>query len=180
MLGLVNSLFSEFVIDSYDLAVWQAILERTAFDSGGIYSAGEQYTDAETQGLVVALAEHKNIPVADVLVRFGSYLYPHLMATQAGAKTRALDFWQFIAQVPEVTHFKVRQSLPHAKPPSFTLEGEPGKMTFMYQSERKLCFLAEGLIMAAAQARHVTIELNHKQCMHKGHTHCLIEINGHA
>jgi hypothetical protein len=176
MLGLVHSLFGDFVTEELGLDVWQATLDNSKLVSNGIFVSSDFYADADLVALLRTVSAHTQRPLADLLSHFGRFLYPHLTNTAIGKRTKSLDFWDFLKEVPKTTHFKARQSMPNAAPPAFTLIGEEPTMTLIYASERKLCFLAEGLIYAAAADKCVSVSIKHKSCMHRGDSDCQLEI----
>ena len=47
----------------------------------------------------------------------------------------------------------------------------------LYQSKRRLCFLAEGLIQGVAKEYNTEISLIHSKCMHRGDEECHLELS---
>jgi predicted hydrocarbon binding protein len=45
-----------------------------------------------------------------------------------------------------------------------------------YQSSRKMCDLAHGFIVGAADVFHDAVEIEHHSCMNHGADKCLLEI----
>ena len=87
------------------------------------------------------------------------------------------DFFDFIESIDGVIHKEVRKLYDSPSLPSLSCEREGNNILHViYQSPRKLCFLAEGLIRGAAKHYGVEYQLTHDVCMHKGSDHCLLTI----
>lgn len=176
MLGFMHSMLSDFIASEYGVDTLVNILEDLNLRSEGHYLHAEKYSDDELVDILNSVCRQKKLPMADIQYRFGQFLYPHLMQTAIGKKTASLDFWQFLMNVPHTTHFKVRQAYPSADPPPFVWREMPGKLVMEYQSPRKLCHLAIGLIEAAAIERGENVRIEQKVCMHNGDDNCIIEV----
>ena len=55
MRGLVLTLLNEMVEERFGFEVWERALEVVRPSSGGVYTAGERYDDAELGALVAVL-----------------------------------------------------------------------------------------------------------------------------
>ena len=86
----------------------------------------------------------------------------------AGADLRA-----FLPALNHMIHPEVRKLYPGATPPDFEIgEGRSGTLTLRYDSERRLCWLAEGLTLGVAAHLGESIRIEQTSCMHDNADHC--------
>ena len=79
----------------------------------------------------------------------------------------------FLLSVDHLIHVEVRKLFPDAGVPHFEYHEQlPDRLTMVYQSPRKLCKLAEGLIDGSAKHFNQAYHLTHDVCMHKGDDCC--------
>lgn len=75
MKGIVFSEFMDLVEESFGLEMIDELIEQSDLPSGGSYTAVGTYPHGEMLTLVVKLAELTQIPVSDLLNKFGHNLY---------------------------------------------------------------------------------------------------------
>jgi hypothetical protein len=83
----------------------------------------------------------------------------------------------FLLTLDDVIHAEVRKLYPEAAPPDFWFEHQDDRVLVVhYRSERRLCALAEGMIVgvAAHYAEHVSIA--HEACMLDAADHCVLRV----
>ncbi|WP_203250006.1 heme NO-binding domain-containing protein [Cysteiniphilum marinum] len=180
MKGLIFTSLCGFVEEKFGLIYWDKLIRETAPGSEGIYTASKTYDDAEIFSYIDYISKDKNIPVPDLLQNFGKYLFSELYDFHKTLMKNYNLFDDFIMAINDVIHFEVRKLWDNTVLP--TLEAkhvDDRKIEILYRSERKLCFLAIGLIEGAAKEYNVTVKIKHPCCMHQGKDHCLIEIYKH-
>lgn len=177
MKGEVFLAFNQMVEDQIGIACWETLLEKVEPDSQGIYTSVEAYPDSELFSLVGALSEEAKVPVAELVEQFGCYLFDTLNTKYPIFTQQQPDFFSFIESIDDVIHREVRKLYQTDNLPSLACQRIDEKTLEMtYQSPRKLCILAEGLIRGAAKHYGVEYTLAHEVCMHKGSDHCLFVI----
>lgn len=175
MQGVVFTALADMVIEQLGLPVWEQILDAAALPSQGIYTAGASYEDAELLQLVTLLSQHTGIAPADLVRSFGSYLFGQLYATLPPDLKSCQTLREFLLKIDSTIHKEVKRVYPDSYLPSFTYDDtKPDELTMYYQSRRKMCFAAEGLIQGAARQFHTDIELSHPVCMHQGADRCTL------
>jgi hypothetical protein len=177
MKGAVFVCFADMIQARFGLSMWDAIIGATRPASGGAYTSAGNYDDAELFAYVAELSRRVQTPPPDLVRAFGEYLapafkkmYPTLFA-YASAK-------DLIQNVDRVVHAEVRKLYPDAAPPTFDCRDTgPKRLEIEYRSNRKLCMLAEGLIVGTATQFNQTAHIEHAQCMHRGADHCLLIVD---
>ena len=173
MQGSIFTAFSELVIEQQGIAAWDAMLDQVQPASEGIYTRGQQYDDDELFSLVAVLSERTGLPATDLVRAFGQFLFNKLYANLP-AKVATIDnLRDFLLAVDSVIHVEVKRVHPSAYLPSFSYdETADGSLIMYYQSKRKLCHAAEGLILGAAAQFDTPINILHPECMHDGCERC--------
>lgn len=174
MIGEIYSQLSDYIIDNLGMAAWNQALDELDLDSKGVYSTGATYGDDEALAIVAWCSSHLGQPVPDILRNFGAHLFHKLKTKQAAKGIKSEDFFTFLSNVESVTHKMVRQMSAKSTPPILTVERQQNRVTIHYESARKLCFLAEGLVMGCADHYGVSIQVSQSCCMHNGDDYCLI------
>lgn len=177
MKGIVFNIFADLVTDKFGMDVWDQLIEETSPASGAIYTSAEVYPDGELVAYVTALSALTGAAPEDLIRTFGTYtmhkfysLHPEFMADHS-AKS-------FLESVHDVVHVEVKKLHPDTLLPDFEYESAGDtQLTMLYSSPRKLCHLAEGLIVGTAEIFKEEISLVHGECMHQGADRCRLELN---
>ncbi len=179
MKGIVFTSLADMVEEHHGIELWEKVLKVSKVDSGGVYTSGKTYSDSELFSLVQVLQKELDVDTDDLIRSFGMYLFSVLVGRHPHFHEAEPTFIGFLKSIKDVIHVEVKKLYEQATVPRFTYENEhKDRLTMYYQSPRKLCMLAEGLIYAAADKYKVNIELSHLQCMHQGSHHCefLVEV----
>ncbi len=178
MKGAVFIAFNQMVEDQVGIDTWERLLAEVIPESGGIYTSVEDYPDSELFSMVGALSTIVNVPVPTLVEQFGAYLFDVLNTKYPMFSEEKKDFFEFIKSIDGVIHREVRKLYDNPNLPDLDCEQIDEKnLSIKYQSPRKLCFLAEGLIRGAAKYYNVNYALEHKSCMHDGCDHCLLQLS---
>lgn len=174
MKGIVFNLMSELVRRDFGEDAWDDLL--AASGATGSYTSLGNYPDAEMFRLVGAASEALGKPPADVLRWFGRAAMPMLAgrypAFFAPGSTRP-----FLLNLNDIIHPEVRKLYPGAEVPEFDYEDGPdGSLHMGYRSHRRLCALAEGFILGAADHFGERVTVGQSQCMHRGDEKCVFEV----
>lgn len=176
MKGAVFVALGDMITEQHGVAVWHQVLDSAGED--GVYTATVNYDDDRLYQLVGAICERLNVEATDALKLFGRYLFGALHASApifADSKTTFLDFIDSIGSVIHIEVFKLDDQ---ARPPHIMVSSVDDKTADLtYRSDRKLCFLAEGLLHGAADHYGVQIEIHQTQCMHNGADECVLRIS---
>lgn len=171
MKGVVFNVLEDMVVEQYGMPVWNDILTEQAV--AGIYTAGESYPDEELLGLVGCISEKTGMEITALVAAFGERLFLGLAQRYPIFLEAENTLKGFLKSVHDVIHMEVRKLYENPNLPEFSYqELNDGALLMRYQSPRKLCILAEGLIRGAAQHYRTNIEIEHPVCIHQGAQHC--------
>lgn len=174
MKGIVFNLLEALVVAHAGEDAWDDSLERAGV--AGAYTAIGNYADEEFAALLAT------VPVPDEgesgrLRWFGRRAMPML-------RDRYPDFFDaytttrpFLLTLNDVIHAEVRKLYPGATVPVFDYTrdpDDPGVLLLGYRSPRRLCELAEGFVLGAADHFGERVELRQDLCMHRGDDSCEI------
>ncbi len=177
MKGAVFTIFQEMVEETFGFECWETLLQEANLPSGGIYTSADTYDDQEIIELVTALSNYTGTPVPDLVESFGGYLFPALAHSMPESMMNYSDLWSLLEAVDSVIHVEVGKLYPDAITPKLVVtEKTDQQLKMHYQSPRKLCLLAIGLIHKAAEKFGDTINISHECCMHEGSDHCILVI----
>ena len=175
MKGIVFNLLEELVRRDFGDDAWDDLLD--AAQASGAYTSLGSYEDEELHRLVDAASAALGRSPADVLRWYGrgsmpmlAAKYPHFFA--APESTRP-----FLLTLNHIIHPEVRKLYPGADVPDFAYPAAPaGTLRMAYWSTRRLCALAEGSILGAADYFGEEVTIAQAECMHRGDSRCLFDL----
>ncbi|MEC8429306.1 MAG: heme NO-binding domain-containing protein [Pseudomonadota bacterium] len=177
MKGAIFTSLAEMVEEKFDLNLWQNMLNSCPVSNGGGYSSGGIYPDSELMCLVGQLQKQLDVPVEDLLRSFGEYLFGNLSKLHSDYLLNHSTAKSFLLSVHDVIHTDIEKLYPGTSFPFIDYrDGGDNRLTIIYKSPRKLCFLAEGLIQGVAQKYACEAIIKHPVCMHNGDENCILEI----
>jgi predicted hydrocarbon binding protein len=176
MKGIVFNVFSDMVTESFGLEIWDQLIEKAKPESQAIYTSAQVYPDEELVAYVNELSKITGADASDLIRVFGKYMmhkfkvmHPTFLQNHT-AKT-------FLASVHNVIHVEVKKLHPDTLLPTFEFEDNSSDtLTMIYSSERKLCYLAEGLIEGVGEVFDESIDIQQTACMHDGAEKCRLEL----
>lgn len=175
MKGIVFNLLGDLVRRDFGDDAWDDLID--AARASGAYTSLGSYEDEELHRLVAAASESLGRSPADVLRWYGrgampmlAKVYPHFFA--APGSTRP-----FLLTLNHIIHPEVRKLYPGADVPEFGFpDALPGKLRMEYRSARRLCALAEGFILGAADHFGEEVAVTQAACMHRGDECCVFDL----
>lgn len=175
---MIFTALADLVEREHGLAIWQKALDSCNCTNSGAYSAGGTYPDQEILCLVEYLCLELELPKEFVLRHFGEFLFESLKTSHPFFLTPHDDVKSFLLSIKNVIHKDVEKLHPGTYLPwlSYANVETPKQLTMLYQSKRNLCFLAEGLILGAANHFDCEISLIHSRCVHRGDESCQLDI----
>lgn len=162
MKGIVFSVFNSLVEEKFGLECWDNILNKTNFESDGVYTSVDTYPDMEFIGLVIALSEETKTAVPDLIRSFGQYAFERLI--QLNPKfVEGMSIKEFLLSVNDVVHVEVKKLYPEAILPDFLYEDvTENQLVMKYYSTRDLPQFAEGLILGAGEYFKTIVEVSYE------------------
>ncbi|MGH9196623.1 MAG: heme NO-binding domain-containing protein, partial [Acidimicrobiia bacterium] len=141
----------------------------------GAYTTVGNYPDEDLLKLVAAASDALKISGDDVVRWFGREGLPLLYGLYPQFFEGHNTALAFVLTLNNVIHPEVRKLFPGAYVPDFKFqpEGEDA-LTFSYESHRRLCSFAEGLLEGAAAHYDQTVEIEQIECQKRGDPRCVI------
>lgn len=171
MKGSIFIALNDMVIEQHDLGSWLKIID--AANSDGVFVATENYPDEQILALVSAYCDLFELPADKALVHFGHYLFGALHQNFPRFANSHKNFFDFIASIDGVIHVEVHKLDEHAITPDIKVKQvSANRAELSYQSARKLCHLAEGLLRGAAEHFEIRLDIEQTHCMHHGAEAC--------
>ncbi|MEB3245042.1 MAG: heme NO-binding domain-containing protein [Vampirovibrionales bacterium] len=177
MKGIVFDLYHQLVCEKFGLKTWDALLNKVCPASGGAYTSGASYPDSELLALVSALGQQTKLGVDALIRSFGEFMFPRFARLYPEFFKPGYTLATFLKSVETIVHVEVLKLYPDAYVPKMHFEDDgPGRLMMTYQSRRKLCALAEGLLLGAARYYKTGLVYKQIQCMHQGASHCSYQL----
>ena len=175
MKGIIFSLVEDAIVSDHGEATWDRLLTDTGLS--GVYTALGNYPTDELVALVDAGSKTLDLPPDELLRTIGPHAVRGLVARYPQFVAPHDSVRPFLLTLNDVIHAEVRKLHPDARPPDFWFEDDdPDLLVVHYQSERRLCALAVGMIEGAADHFGQVAEVGHVQCLHDGADHCVLHV----
>lgn len=173
MKGVIFRALEELVVTNYGMGQWETFLSQAGL--GERYFLGpKSYPDEELIKLVDVISSTLNMPKSDLIREFGRYLFGYLGRSHGDLVGQFSSFESLIEGIDGIIHKEVEKLYAEPNLPTIGVERKShNEMYITYQSPRKLCFCAEGLIYGAAAHFGSKVVLNHTQCVHQGAECCV-------
>lgn len=177
MKGIIFTTLADMVQDKYGLEMWDKLLLEVNPPSEGAYTAGTVYPDSELFALLACLSKMTNLPINDLLNAYGEYLFEKLLGYFPNLVPEHITLKEFLLTINDIIHVEVKKMHPNAELPRISYENPAAdQLVMLYQSPRKLCPLAMGLMKGAAKHYQASYHISESLCMHKGADHCRFEL----
>lgn len=172
MHGIIFTELRKYVDEKLGGDAWSNLLSAAGL-SGRMYLPIQEYPDAEAVTLVTTAARITGLDPALILESFGEFIAPSLLGmyrTLVKEEWKTLDVVEF---TEDTIHKVVRQRNPGAKPPELkAVRLSPTQLKLTYGSQRKLCFVAKGIMKGLANHFGEEVTVEETQCMHSGAELC--------
>lgn len=160
MKGFVFTAFLDMVAKTFSDEMVERIIDASDLPNQGAYTEVGTYDHQEMVRLVTHLSEATGIPILDLEVIYGKYLFTILATRYSNLILKTDSLFEFLVQVDKHVHVEVLKLYPEAELPSFGCEIlSPDCMTLKYQSNHPFGKLAEGLILGAAEFFNVKVNI---------------------
>lgn len=160
MKGIVFTEFLDMVESEFGLEVADKVILESEVPNQGSYIAVGTYHHSEMVSLVIKLSENTGIAIPDLLKAFGKYLFGRFVKGFPQFFLGIDSAFKFLLTIENNIHVEVKKLYPDAELPSFDTFLEEDKLVMIYNSERGLADLAEGLILGCKSYynEEITIE----------------------
>ena len=169
MYGMIHKAVEAMTCEVAGEDVWNSIREQSGLDDAHFIS-GQSYSDDLTMALIGAAQAELDIPLEDLLERFGRYWI------EFAGKTRYSNFMDMAGDDVETfmdsldnMHASIRASMPGADMPSFEAQTlADGRLEVIYRSSREglepfVVGLLHGVLERFDQKGSVTFEVKEGQ-----------------
>jgi hypothetical protein len=174
--GLIHVELQRFVETNHGREAWSAVLAKAGIEDP-MYNALSIYPDEEIVRIVDAAVALTGASEADLLEAFGAFLVPQILRVYGALvkpNWRTLDV---IEHTEETMHRAVRLRQRDAAPPRLRVERvSENEVSIVYESPRKMCALARGLVRGIAAHMREQVTISELRCMHRGDAHCAITV----
>jgi predicted hydrocarbon binding protein len=110
-----------------------------------------------------------------LLEQFGEALVPTYLSLYGNLLKAEWRTLEVIEHTEETIHRVVRMRHEGAQPPRLRAERtRPNEVVLTYDSPRKLCAVARGIVKGVAKQFKETVTIDERKCMHKGDPACVI------
>ncbi len=160
MKGIIFNEFLEFVEKTMSYDMVDKIILKADLPSKGAYTRIGTYNSYELFELVSALHEETNIPIKDILYRYGIYLFSIFILKYPQFFQAQTTVFEFLDGIESHVHIDVKKFYPDADLPYFeTTYVSPNQFIMVYTSSRPLADLAEGLIQGCINYHNEKINI---------------------
>ena len=177
MQGIMFTELSRYIDAELGPGSWHHVLNEAGL-ADRAYSPPSPSPDHEFARLIEAAAKLAGRSDQTVLEAFGVYVASDLLGGLYGLLVDpAWMLMDFLEHTEASIHTVVRARDPSATPPQLRIERPgPDEVRIVYDSSRRMCSLAKGIIQGAADHYGETIEILESGCMLKGADRCEIVV----
>lgn len=174
--GSILMALRRYVVHSYDEPTWEALLADVG-TPGRLFTSLGDYPDGDVMALVGAACRATGQDADAVLLGFGRFLAADLVSTYPFLVDKGWTAFDLIEQTEGTIHTVVRARQAGARPPMLvaTRRG-PEHVSVRYDSARRLCALARGIILGVGDHYGTPLQVNELTCSKKGAPACQIEV----
>lgn len=177
MQGIMFVELSGFVEELLGPKAWKETLVEAGLDDRA-YTIDAPGPDDEFLALVTSATTRAGRQLQAVLEGFGEFLAPHLMGGEYGPLVDPdWDLLDFLEHTEAAIHTVVRAQDPDTRPPKLrVVRPISDEILVLYESPRRLCSVAKGIIRGAARHYEQTIRISEPRCMLAGAKRCEITV----
>jgi hypothetical protein len=176
MHGLILTELKRFADSEFGTAAWQGLLREAGLENR-LYVSSGKYPDSEVFALVDVLARQGGADNQTLLARFGSFIVPTLMSAYKPFIRPEWKTLEMIEHTEANIHRAARLQDPSSAPPRLQVRRvNSGQVVIIYDSKRKLCSLAKGIVLGVAEHYREKVEISELACMLKRKPACTIAV----
>jgi predicted hydrocarbon binding protein len=170
---LIHLALKQYVEARHGVKGWLGFLDLAGVSTATPYVRVGDYPDEEFYAIIAAVARGTGATVEEVIEDFGMAIaselitmYPRLVRPE----WRSLDL---ICNTEQTIHAIVRQGHAGARPPALKcLRVSATELRLTYESSRRLCALARGIMRGVGQHFGDALTIRQPECMLRGDPVC--------
>lgn len=176
MHGIIFNQLRQYILARLGPCGWLEVTEQAGVSSDS-YRLGEIYPDEEMLVLVKTASARTGVPIPALLEDFGAFLAPALLRIYEPLIDPAWKILDILEHTESAIHTVVRLR-DHLTAPPILVSRRPSlnEVTIQYQSGRRLCYVAKGIIHGLAEHFHQRVSVDEQRCMHKGADQCFFSV----
>lgn len=173
MKGIIFNLLEGFICEGWSEEVYDEILSMCPLHTREPFVGPSTYPDADLLAIVAAATEKLGVTTDQALHAFGEYAFPHLVRKFPVFVEGHHHPKTFLKTIDDVIHVEVRKFFRDATPPRVTfVDPGPDELLLIYESRRRMCSLATGLLQGCSRFFRTPIDSRETQCMKSGSPTC--------
>ena len=177
MNGVIFIEIAKFAQSRLGEDAWRQVVSLAGLPSR-VYFRVAEYPDEEAIALLSALSARIKEPVPVIMESLGEFIVPDLV--------RMSQYWidpqwktvDLIANTEQTIHEILRSEGSHNSPPRLHCRKTgPQEVIVTYDSPRKMCALAKGIVSGLAKHYGEKVTITEALCMLKGDSTCQLIVN---
>jgi len=177
MNGIVFIEIEKFARSRLGGEAWLEIVSLAGLSSR-IYFRISDYPDEEAVALLSALSARMSKPVEVILESLGEFIVPDLITMSRYWINPEWKTVDLIANTEQTVHEMLRGEGSHNSPPRLQCQRSgPHKVIVTYDSPRKMCALAKGIVSGLAKHYDETVTITEPTCMLRGDPTCQLIVD---
>jgi len=177
MYGVIFDFLRSYVIERHGgRDTWDALLNEAGIGYK-VYFPVAQYPDEEIVNLATTAARMLKASLPAVLEDFGHYTGPKLITYYDMFVRPEWRTFDVLENASARIHDAIHRYNPKRLPPRLVAKRlDANRMELTYQSERKLCMVAKGIVRGLKDHFGEAVEIRETQCMHSGAECCRFDL----
>ncbi len=176
MQGIIYMQLKKYVVSTLGKDNWSKLLKECGLESR-FYLPTNTYPDEEVVTLVGTASKMTGKPVPEILEDFGEFIVPGLIELYGAFVSPEWKTIDLIENTEQTIHKVVRLRNPGADPARLkTVRHSKQKVEVIYDSPRKMCGLAKGIIKGVGKHNKENITITESSCMLMGSSACKIHV----
>lgn len=160
MKGIVFTEFFDMVEAIFDANMVDNIIEDCDLSTNGAYTSVGTYPHTELLQLVGALSNHTDIPVKDLVYKYGHHLFARFYALMPVFFEKPKDAFELLESVHDTVHVEVKKLYPDAQLPNFTTSRDgDNRLTMVYESQCPFADFAHGLMVGCVDHYNEDVDI---------------------
>ncbi len=175
MKGVVFNVVEDVVREVLSEDAWDDVIVEAGVD--GAYTSLGTYADEELAAIVAVTARAADMTASDTLRLVGRRGFKHL-ASRAPHVLDGLDDWRAVLiSLDGIIHPEVLKIYADATTPGFEAVTDGDDLRVTYTSSRRMCALADGLILGSGDWFGTELVVEHESCVEDGDDSCTMRVS---
>lgn len=177
MHGTIFAELKKYVDTKFGADTWKKLLDDAGLGPK-IYLPVQAYPDDDVAKIVGAASQATGLTPGAILQEFGQFIAPDLVAMYRNLMKPEWTTLEVIENAESTAHRIVRRDYVAAAPPYLhAVRTAPEQVTVTYNSARKLCDVAKGIVRGLAGHYRETVSIHETRCMHRGAAECVLVVD---